>query len=201
MLHVLVDEHAAAPGLGAEPVESRIAAVDRELKMFRQRHLVRGHAERQDERDLRVAEERPDPTERPGPREQLARERLVPAVDERDRVEPAPRFRRVELRDEREVVVEDALVDRLRGDVDHARSRCSQEAEDEAQEALLVRREHRDEVIRHVQADRMDDDDRPLDVSERAKRDSRPDAPELGLEIRERLLRHARTLLRRRLRC
>ena len=52
------------------------------------------------------------------------------------------------------------------------------------------------ELIRHVEADRVDDDHRPVEIADRAQRDRRPDAPELRLELGERLLCHARTLLR-----
>jgi hypothetical protein len=90
---------------------------------------VLGHAERQDHRELRVGDEVADASERPGPVEELARERLVAPVDEGDGVEAAPRLGRVQLRYEAEVVVEHPRVDRLRGDVDHARARRAQQAQ------------------------------------------------------------------------
>jgi hypothetical protein len=123
-----------------------------------------------DERQLRITDQAPDAADGARPGEQLAPERLVPPVDERDREEPVARVGRVELRDEAEVVLENARVDRLRGDVDHARTRCPQEAEHEAQEALLVRGEDRHEVVGDVDADRVHDDHGPLDVADRPQR-------------------------------
>ena len=38
------------------------------------------------------------------------------------------------------------------------------------------------ELIRHLEADRMDDDHRPLDVADRAQRDARPERAQLLLE-------------------
>ena len=140
MLHALICEDAPASGLRAEPVERRIAAVDRELQRLGEANLVRGHAEGDDHRDLGLADQPPDPLERTGTSEELSRQGLVTTVDERHRFEALPRLGRVELGDEREVVVEDARMNRLRGHVDHARLRSAQEAEDEAEEPLLVRR-------------------------------------------------------------
>ena len=107
MRHALLLEHAAASRLRAEPVELRVAAVHREPEPHRELHLVVGHAERQEERELGIADQAADAADGAGPREQLARQRLVAAVDERDGDEAVAGLGRVELRDEPEVVVED----------------------------------------------------------------------------------------------
>ena len=124
----------------------------------------------------------------PGRVEQLARERLVAPVDERDGEEAAARLGRVELGDEGEVVVENARVDRLRGDVDDARGGRPQQAEHEHEEALLVGREDRDELRGNVQPDRVHDDERPLDVPDRAQRHGGPELAQPALQIGERRL-------------
>ncbi len=118
--HVLVHEDLPTPRLGAEPAECRVAAVDGQLERLRETDLVRGHAERNDHRHLGLADQAPDPFERSRTCEQLAGERFVPPVDERDRLEAASRLRGVELGNEREVVVEHARVDRLGRHVDDA---------------------------------------------------------------------------------
>ncbi len=120
MLDALLDENLPASGLRAQPVQRGVAAVDRQLKRLRHADLIIRHAERDDHRDLGLTDEPLDPLESARPREELPGQRLVSSVDERDRLEPAPRFRRVELGDEREVVVDDTRVDRLRRHVDHA---------------------------------------------------------------------------------
>ena len=74
----------------------------------------------------------------------FARQRPVRPVDERDDVEAATRLGRVELGHEAEEVVDDPRQDRLRGDVDHARARAAQQADQQAEEPLLVRGEGRD---------------------------------------------------------
>ena len=50
--------------------------------------------------------------------------------------------------------------------------------EDEAEEALLVGREHRHQMLGDLEADRVDDDHRALDVADRAERDVRPERAE-----------------------
>ena len=202
MLDALLGEHRPASGLRAQPVQRGVAAVDRKLKLLGESRLVVRHAERDDHPDLGPTDEPPDPFDCTGPREKLPGQRLVPSVDERDRFESAPRLRRVELWNEREVVVDDARVNRLRCHVDHARPRCSQQAQYQAEKALLVGGEDRNQLVGHVEADRVDDDDGPFDVADRAQRDGRPDGAELRLELGERLLCHGWwTLLRAAHRC
>ena len=118
--YVVLGEHPTAAGLRAEPVQRGVAAVDRELQRLGQSHLVGGHAERDDHRDLGLSDQPPDALERARTSQQLAGERLVAAVHERDGLEAASRLGRVELGDEGEVVVDDPGVDRLGRDVDHA---------------------------------------------------------------------------------
>ena len=108
MRHVLLLEHPTASRLRAEPVERRVAAVDREAERIGEVDLVVGHAEGEDQGDLGLADQAADTPDGAGTREELARERLVAAVDERHGNEALARLGRVELGDEAEVVVEDA---------------------------------------------------------------------------------------------
>src|SRR5918994_4583116 len=93
----LVREDAPAARLRAEPAESRVAAVDRQLESLGQPDLVLRHAERYDHGHLGLADEPLDPFDRARPREELAGQRLVARVDQRHRLEPASRLCRVEL--------------------------------------------------------------------------------------------------------
>ena len=60
-----------------------------------------------------------------------------------------------------QVVVDDARVNRLRGHVDEPRARLPQQQEQE-EEALLVRLEHRRRHVRVLERHRAHDDDRLL---------------------------------------
>ena len=196
--HVLVVEDAPAPALRPEPLERRIGAVERDPEANRELHLVRRGGERQQERQLGLPQQRADPRDRARAREQLPRQRLVPPVDERDDREAAARLRGVQLGHEAEVVVDEPRQDRLGGDVDHARARRAEQAEHETEEALLVGGEDRDQLIRDVHADRVDDDHRPLDVADRAQRDRRPQRPQPLLELGELVVCHRRNVTSRR---
>jgi len=110
-------EDTPASLLRSQPEEFGIGAEDRQLELDGELGLVLRHAEGQDEGHLGVADEAADPADRPRPGQKLPRERLIAAVDERDREEPVARLRCVQLGNEPEVVVEHARVNRLRGDV------------------------------------------------------------------------------------
>ena len=45
----------------------------------------------------------------------------------------------------------------------------AQKAEDETEKALFVRRKDGNQLIRHVEADRVDDDHRPIEIADRAQ--------------------------------
>jgi hypothetical protein len=143
MRDALLGEHASAPGLGAERRQPRVAAVRGDPEPDGQLDLRLGHRKRHDERKLRLADQGADPLDRPGSPQELLREGLVPPVDERDGGEAPPRLGRVELGDEAEVVVEDPRVNWLRGHVDDPRARRAQQAQHEAEKALLVGGEDR----------------------------------------------------------
>jgi hypothetical protein len=179
MRHVLFEEDLPAALLRSEPREIGVRAEERDPEPHRQLDLRRRRREREHQRELRVADHAPDPCDRARTLEQLLRQRPVAAVDERDRLEAAARLGRVELGDEAEPVVEDARVDRLRGDVDHPRARRPEQAEDETEEPLLVRWEDRDQLVGDVERDRVDDDQHPLDLADRPQGDVRPALPEL----------------------
>ncbi len=188
--HVLLLEHPAASRLRAEPVERRVGAVRREAEPNCEIHLVVGHAEGQEKGELGIADQAADAPNGAGPREQLPRQRLVAAVDERDGDEAVAGLGRVELGDEPEVVVDEPRMDGLRRHVDNARPGRAEQAQHEAEEALLVRRKDRNEVVRDVEADRVRDDHRSLDVAERAEGDAGPELAEPGLKLREGRLAH-----------
>ena len=176
MRDALLLEHAPAARLRPEPRERRDRRRRSAARARPPADLVLGDAERQDDRHLGVADQAADPADRARPREQLARQRLVAPVDERDGVEPAARLRRVQLGDEAEVVVEHPRVDRLRRHVDHARPR--RRAAGSARGRGTAPRTPGStgiQLLRHVEADRVDDDHRPLDVADRAQRDVRPE--------------------------
>jgi len=82
MLDALVLEDPPAARLRSQPVELGVAAVDRKPERDGELRLVVGHAERQDEGDLGIADESANPAERSRPGEQLSGERLVATVDE-----------------------------------------------------------------------------------------------------------------------
>jgi hypothetical protein len=66
MRDVLRLEHGAAPRLRAEPVQRRIRPEHRQSERYRQPHLVLGHAERQEDRQLGVSNQTADPAGAPG---------------------------------------------------------------------------------------------------------------------------------------
>ena len=88
-------------------------------------------------------------------------------------------------------------MDRLRGHVHHARPWSAQKAEHEAEEALFVRGKDGNQVIRHVEADRVHDDDDALDIADRAEGDGRPEVTQLRLQLREGRVGHDATLPQR----
>ena len=136
--HALLGEDPPAAGLRPQPLERGVGAVERDAEPDGELDLVAGRSRTGEERELGLRDERADPLDRARALEQLLRQRLVAAVDERDDGEAAARLGRVELRDEAEVVVDQARQDRLRGDVDDARVPRAQQAEHEAEEPLLV---------------------------------------------------------------
>ena len=105
---------------------------------------------------------RPDPLDQPRMLEQLLGQRPRARVDHRDDLEPPPQVLGVDARHEPQPVVDEPGQDRLRGDVDDVRRRLPQQDQHEAEEPLLVRRQHRRDVVGHLEAERVDDDDRPL---------------------------------------
>ena len=121
----LVGEDTPAAGLRPQPLERGVGAVERDPEPDGELDLVRRGREREQERELGLGDESADPLDRSGAPEQLLRQRLVAAVDERDDGEAAARLGRVQLRDEAEVVVDQARQDRLRRHVDRRASSAS----------------------------------------------------------------------------
>ena len=72
MGYVLLGEDAAAARLGTEPVELRIAPVDRDLEPLGKLDLVGRHAEGEDHRELGLADVLLDPPNGTRPGEELA---------------------------------------------------------------------------------------------------------------------------------
>ncbi len=110
---VLLGEHLPAPGLRPQPPERGVASVDRELQRLGETDLLARHAEGDDHRHLGLPDEPPDPCDRAGSSQELPRQGLVAPVDERHRLEAATRLGRVQLGEEREVIVDDTRVNRL----------------------------------------------------------------------------------------
>ena len=137
---------------------------------------------------------RADPAERAGPGEEFLGQGLVATVDQGHRCEASASIGCIELRDEPEVVVEHAWMDGLRRHVDDTGPRSAQKAEHEAEEALFVRGEDRDQVIGNVEADRVHDDDGALDIADRAEGHCRPEGAQLGLQLGEGRVGHDATL-------
>jgi hypothetical protein len=118
----LLGEHAPAARFRPEPLELWVGAVERDPQPDRELDLVGRRREGEKERELRLCDERLDPLDRAGAREELLRQRQVAAVDERDDREAAPRLRRVQLGDEAEVVVDQPRQHGLRRHVDDPRA-------------------------------------------------------------------------------
>ena len=132
--------------------------------------------------------------EQPRVVEQLRRQRPRPRVDDRDDLEPLAHVVGVDARHEPQPVVDEPRQDRLRGDVDDVRPRLAQQDEHEAEEPLLVRGQHRREVVRDLEAERVDDDDRPLLGLERAHGQLRREVAQPRLQVLEGQLGHGASM-------
>ena len=119
-------------------------------------------------------------------------QRARPRVADRDEREPPPHVLGVDARHEPQPVVDEPRQDRLRGDVDDVRPRLPQQDQHEAEEPLLVGGQHGREVVGDLEAERVDDDDRPLLRLERPHGERGRELAEAVLELLEGQFGHRR---------
>ena len=129
-----------------------------------------------------VADQPADLLDQARPFQQLGRQRLGGGVLRGKEMQPAASVRGDDSGQELQVVIDDAGMDRLGGDVDHLRARLPQKQQQE-QEPLLVRLHLGAREDRGVERHRGDDDDR-LRVLAHCL-DGLPERDELGLEAVE----------------
>ena len=115
--------------------------------------------ERDEVAELRVRDARPDGVEHARALQQLRRERPRRAVAGRHQVQPGAGVRGDHARQQRQVVVDDALVDRPAGDEDQVQPRLAQQQQQE-EHPLLVDLDERAGRRRVVGRDRRHDDER-----------------------------------------
>src|SRR4051812_13935577 len=167
-------EQPPAARLGAEREVHGIGAVQRYPEAEGEVALVRRGRVRNDVAAGAIGDQRPDLRQHTGALEQLLDQRAGAPVVRGHHVEPRPGLVRDHPREEREVVLHDALGHRPPGDVDDPHARLAQEQQQE-QHALLERLQHRP-CLGRVRRDRRHDDDRLARLVEAHRRPQRDEA-------------------------
>ena len=161
MPNALLLEQAPAARLRAIGEEARVGAVHRDPEREREVALQLRRVEGDEVRAVGIRHEAADLLEQPRPLEELRGQRPRRAVERGHEVQSLPRVRGNDAREQAQVVVDDARVNRLRRHVDEPRARLPQQQKQE-EEALLVCLEHRRRHVRVLERHRAHDDDRLL---------------------------------------
>ena len=134
---------------------------------------------------LPIRDQRPQPFQQPRPLQDLLAQRTRRPITNRHCNKSAAQLLPIDSTDELQVVIEHPRQDRLRGHIHHTRVRLAHQPEDKDQVALLIRRQQRVHLGRHVGAHRADDHHRPL-LGATTQRHRRPHRNELSLQPGER---------------
>ena len=136
--HAHLGEEPARAAFGSERGELRVGAIHRHAESERQIAFERRRREGNEVSAVRITRERADLVDEARTLEELRRQGRRPAVVRAHEVKPSARMARDDARKQPEVIVDNARLDRLRGDVDDLRVRLAKEEKKE-EVALLIR--------------------------------------------------------------